>query len=127
MSTKPTVSSNIDTDSQNPHSACDVSSVGVEELKNLLNQLEILSGVPQSLTFPERQDEIWKLCTHIALYEKTFFDDIRILFLNLGGPESLDEVEDFLFNLFNDEDIIRLPNVLKALQRKRFFFFFLLG
>ena len=84
MSTKPTVSSNIDTDSQNPHSACDVSSVGVEELKNLLNQLEILSGVPQSLTFPERQDEIWKLCTHIALYEKTFFDDIRILFLNLA-------------------------------------------
>ena len=54
-------------------------------------------------------------------------DKVGILFLNLGGPESLDEVEDFLFNLFNDEDIIRLPNVLKALQRKRFFFFFLLG
>lgn len=84
MSTKPTVFSNIDIDSQNPHSACDVSSVGVKELKNLLNQLEILSGTPQSLTFPEKQNEIWKLCTHIALYEKTFFDNIRILFLNLA-------------------------------------------
>jgi hypothetical protein len=84
MSTKQTVSSDIDTDSQNPHSACDVSSVGVEELKNLLNQLEILSGDPQSVTFPERQDKIWKLCTHIALSEKTFYNDIRILFLNLA-------------------------------------------
>ncbi len=29
--------------------------------------------------------------------------------LNLGGPETLDDVEHFLFNLFNDPDIIRLP------------------
>ena len=43
-------------------------------------------------------------------------DKVGILFLNLGGPEKLDEVEDFLFNLFNDEDIIRLPNALKPLQ-----------
>mmetsp|Transcript_19668 Transcript_19668/g.65458 ORF Transcript_19668/g.65458 Transcript_19668/m.65458 type:complete len:467 (+) Transcript_19668:220-1620(+) len=43
-------------------------------------------------------------------------DKLGILFLNLGGPEKLDEVEDFLFNLFNDEDIIRLPNALKPLQ-----------
>jgi ferrochelatase len=43
-------------------------------------------------------------------------DKVGILFLNLGGPEKLEEVEDFLFNLFNDEDIIRLPNLLKPLQ-----------
>jgi len=43
-------------------------------------------------------------------------DKVGILFLNLGGPENLEEVEDFLFNLFNDEDIIRLPNPLKPLQ-----------
>ena len=41
---------------------------------------------------------------------------VGIMFLNLGGPEKLDEVEDFLFNLFNDEDIIRLPNPVKPLQ-----------
>ena len=49
-------------------------------------------------------------------------DKVGILFLNLGGPEKLDEVEDFLFNLFNDEDIIRLPNVLKPLQGDLFDF-----
>lgn len=43
-------------------------------------------------------------------------DKVGIMFLNLGGPEKLDEVEDFLFNLFNDEDIIRLPNPVKPLQ-----------
>jgi len=43
-------------------------------------------------------------------------DKVGILFLNLGGPESLDEVEDFLFNLFNDPDIIRLPGPLQPLQ-----------
>jgi len=43
-------------------------------------------------------------------------DKVGILFLNLGGPESLDEVEDFLYNLFNDEDIIRLPAPIKPLQ-----------
>jgi protoporphyrin/coproporphyrin ferrochelatase len=43
-------------------------------------------------------------------------DKVGIMLLNLGGPEKLDEVEDFLFNLFNDEDIIRLPNAIKPLQ-----------
>jgi len=43
-------------------------------------------------------------------------DRVGILFLNQGGPEKLDDVEDFLFNLFSDEDIIRLPNLVKPLQ-----------
>jgi ferrochelatase len=34
---------------------------------------------------------------------------IGVVFLNLGGPESLADVEPFLFNLFSDPDIIRLP------------------
>lgn len=32
-----------------------------------------------------------------------------IVLLNLGGPDSLDAVEPFLFNLFNDPDIISIP------------------
>lgn len=32
-----------------------------------------------------------------------------ILMVNLGGPDSLDAVEPFLYNLFSDPDIIRLP------------------
>ena len=36
-------------------------------------------------------------------------EKVGVLLLNLGGPETLDDVQPFLFNLFNDPDIIRLP------------------
>jgi protoporphyrin/coproporphyrin ferrochelatase len=38
---------------------------------------------------------------------------IAIILMNLGGPDSLDAVEPFLFNLFNDPAIIRLPAPLR--------------
>ncbi|HKY05379.1 MAG TPA: ferrochelatase, partial [Blastocatellia bacterium] len=38
-----------------------------------------------------------------------------VLLFNLGGPEKLDDVRPFLFNLFADPDIIRLP--WRALQK----------
>lgn len=34
---------------------------------------------------------------------------IGVLLLNLGGPERLDDVRPFLYNLFSDPEIIRLP------------------
>lgn len=37
-----------------------------------------------------------------------------IVLFNLGGPDSLDAVEPFLFNLFNDPAIIRLPRLLRC-------------
>jgi protoporphyrin/coproporphyrin ferrochelatase len=36
-----------------------------------------------------------------------------IVLMNLGGPDSLDAVEPFLFNLFNDPAIIRLPTLFR--------------
>jgi len=41
---------------------------------------------------------------------------VGVLFLNLGGPEKTDDVEGFLYNLFADPDIIRLPGPLTPLQ-----------
>ncbi len=35
---------------------------------------------------------------------------IGVLLLNLGGPENLDEVRPFLYNLFSDPEIIRIKN-----------------
>lgn len=35
---------------------------------------------------------------------------LGVLLFNLGGPESLKEVRPFLYNLFSDPDIIRVPN-----------------
>src|SRR5215510_9276115 len=40
---------------------------------------------------------------------------IGVLLFNLGGPETLDDVRPFLFNLFSDPDIIRLP--WRAMQK----------
>ncbi len=36
-----------------------------------------------------------------------------IILFNLGGPDSLDAVQPFLFNLFNDPAIINLPGILR--------------
>ena len=36
-----------------------------------------------------------------------------IILFNLGGPNSIEAVEPFLFNLFNDPAIISLPGILR--------------
>jgi len=36
-------------------------------------------------------------------------ESVGVLLLNLGGPESLEAVEPFLYNLFSDREIIQLP------------------
>ncbi len=36
-----------------------------------------------------------------------------VILFNLGGPDSLDAVEPFLFNLFNDSAIISLPGIFR--------------
>jgi ferrochelatase len=38
---------------------------------------------------------------------------VAVVLFNLGGPSSLDEVEGFLFNLFNDKAIIDLPKFFR--------------
>ncbi|KAL3942989.1 MAG: hypothetical protein SGBAC_002896 [Bacillariaceae sp.] len=42
--------------------------------------------------------------------------NVGVLLLNLGGPEKTEDVEGFLFNLFADPDIIRLPGPLTFFQ-----------
>ena len=43
---------------------------------------------------------------------------IAVVLFNLGGPSSLEEVEPFLFNLFYDPAILRLPNPFRWLIAK---------
>lgn len=43
-------------------------------------------------------------------------DCVGVLLLNLGGPETLEDVQPFLYNLFADPDIIRLPPAAQFLQ-----------
>ncbi|MCL7037284.1 hypothetical protein MKW94_005018 [Papaver nudicaule] len=44
-------------------------------------------------------------------------EKLGVLLLNLGGPEKLQDVQPFLYNLFADPDIIRLPRLFRFLQR----------
>jgi ferrochelatase len=43
---------------------------------------------------------------------------VAIVLFNLGGPDSLKNVKDFLFNLFYDENIIRLPKPFRYIIAK---------
>ena len=36
-----------------------------------------------------------------------------IILFNLGGPDKIENVEPFLFNLFNDPAILNLPTFLR--------------
>ena len=42
---------------------------------------------------------------------------LGVMLLNLGGPEKQGDVEGFLYNLFADPDIIRLPKFVSGLQK----------
>jgi len=44
---------------------------------------------------------------------------LAVILFNLGGPDSLDAVEPFLYNLFNDPAIIRVPGFLRKFLAKR--------
>ena len=56
-----------------------------------------------------------------AIYGRSSNDDdslrLGVLLCNLGGPERVDDVEGFLYNLFADPDIIRLPGPISFLQK----------
>ena len=47
---------------------------------------------------------------------------IAVVLLNLGGPDSLEAVQPFLENLFNDPDIFKLPfqkSLARYISKKR--------
>ncbi|XP_051129170.1 ferrochelatase-2, chloroplastic [Andrographis paniculata] len=53
----------------------------------------------------------------IDSHPQTKEEKIGVMLLNLGGPDTLHDVQPFLYNLFADPDIIRLPRLFKFLQR----------
>eukprot|EP00316_Scyphosphaera_apsteinii_P004633 CAMPEP_0119314286 /NCGR_PEP_ID=MMETSP1333-20130426/32303_1 /TAXON_ID=418940 /ORGANISM="Scyphosphaera apsteinii, Strain RCC1455" /LENGTH=516 /DNA_ID=CAMNT_0007319367 /DNA_START=39 /DNA_END=1590 /DNA_ORIENTATION=+ len=44
-------------------------------------------------------------------------DSVGVLLLNLGGPDNLDAVEPFLYNLFADPEIVTLPTFLQWMNK----------
>ena len=43
---------------------------------------------------------------------------VAVVLFNLGGPDKLESVEPFLFNLFNDPEILSIPSILRYLLAK---------
>jgi len=60
---------------------------------------------------------IVKINEEFATYweNRTVMGRLGVLLLNLGGPEQLSDVRPFLYNLFSDPEIIRIP--IAALQK----------
>ncbi len=60
----------------------------------------------------------------LRLFTTYFFEKIHfmtrtaVVLLNLGGPDALTNVKPFLFNLFNDPAILRMPTVFRYLLAK---------
>ena len=63
-------------------------------------------------------DSRWSFGTKEQISSLADIEDpkVGVLLLNLGGPETGEDVEGFLYNLFADPDIIRLPPILAPLQ-----------
>ncbi|CAI9093650.1 OLC1v1029205C1 [Oldenlandia corymbosa var. corymbosa] len=79
------------------------------------------------LSVQSHREPVWKVsCSagvlthprnHNEAHSSTAEEKIGVLLLNLGGPDTLNDVQPFLYNLFADPDIIRLPRLFRFLQR----------
>ncbi len=76
------------------------------------------SVVPQAAAAPVSFDQPQDIKGNdgVAVAATPAVDKVGVLLLNLGGPESLDDVQPFLYNLFADPEIIRLPQGLQFVQ-----------
>ncbi|CAL1368263.1 unnamed protein product [Linum trigynum] len=73
--------------------------------------------VAQSFTAPSPGVCPFDQTSSTQSQSQTAEEKIGVLLLNLGGPETLHDVQPFLFNLFADPDIIRLPRPFQFLQK----------
>ena len=55
------------------------------------------------------------ICLNIGKYSEKLLMKKAIILFNLGGPDKLENVQPFLFNLFNDPAILNLPTFLDIL------------
>jgi len=81
-------------------------SMVVQQVSATAVTVDPINRLSTSSTFEKSQHEL----------ENESSVNVGVLLLNLGGPEKGDDVEGFLFNLFADPDIIRLPAPLAPLQ-----------
>ena len=67
------------------------------------------AAVPHDAGFSSRVKPSVNLGDIVAQLGPIKDETVGILLLNLGGPDTLDDVEPFLYNLFSDPEIFSLP------------------
>eukprot|EP00262_Sarcandra_glabra_P014500 TRINITY_DN4260_c0_g1_i4.p1 TRINITY_DN4260_c0_g1~~TRINITY_DN4260_c0_g1_i4.p1 ORF type:complete len:355 (-),score=45.16 TRINITY_DN4260_c0_g1_i4:52-1116(-) len=108
--------------SQNPDKSCVPSAVSLNYSAGDLGRLNLCGQVPKRKLVFQTHCSVGGVSTNSkdALgvpSHATTVEKVGVLLLNLGGPETLHDVQPFLFNLFADPDIIRLPRLFRFLQR----------
>lgn len=73
-----------------------------------------VAATPDYIRYEEQRDRTPIAAAPYSQVTET--EKVGVLLLNLGGPETLEDVQPFLYNLFADPDIIRLPSAAKFLQ-----------
>lgn len=65
------------------------------------------------MTIPSAVPDIWIPKSPLMPESNGSNGKFGVLFLQLGGPATLDDVQPFLYNMFSDPDIIRLPEAIR--------------
>ncbi|KAF3447509.1 hypothetical protein FNV43_RR12695 [Rhamnella rubrinervis] len=90
------------------------------------NRLEMFGESDQCFPMEKRSPSGQTFCSMgVCTYDGTLVESqshtieekVGVLLLNLGGPETLNDVQPFLYNLFADPDIIRLPRLFQFIRR----------
>lgn len=98
-----------------PYSRHYASGFSVQQSLAIKSQSTTKLQVATGLSFDN--DSMWGGSENDAISLADMKDPkVGVLLLNLGGPETGEDVEGFLYNLFADPDIIRLPPLLSPLQ-----------
>ncbi|KAL8107265.1 ferrochelatase-2, chloroplastic-like [Apium graveolens] len=96
-------------------------SSSAEKGNNMLGGLELNGSILAAKPLVGKVFSSAGSCTYpgssIESHSHAAEEKIGVLLLNLGGPDTLQDVQPFLFNLFADPDIIRLPRLFRFLQR----------
>eukprot|EP00934_Nitzschia_sp_Nitz4_P005432 Nitzschia sp. Nitz4//scaffold5_size260463//49567//50974//NITZ4_000952-RA/size260463-augustus-gene-0.2-mRNA-1//1//CDS//3329555250//5422//frame0 len=84
-------------------------------MQRFLAVVAVICSLSQGV-YSEESTDTSMLSTSLLARAQTQGTKIGVLMLNLGGPKNQEDVEGFLYNLFADPDIIRLPAPLSPLQ-----------
>eukprot|EP00213_Chloropicon_mariensis_P001272 CAMPEP_0197473532 /NCGR_PEP_ID=MMETSP1309-20131121/4915_1 /TAXON_ID=464262 /ORGANISM="Genus nov. species nov., Strain RCC998" /LENGTH=512 /DNA_ID=CAMNT_0043012695 /DNA_START=169 /DNA_END=1704 /DNA_ORIENTATION=+ len=77
---------------------------------NAANSKKFRLAASSSMSGLMEEEDLESLSVSMRVGDDNENKRVGVLLLNLGGPETLEDVQEFLYNLFADPDILRLPD-----------------